>query len=219
MHLTCLKRSSYFPSSVLHIGNTQQRVHILFYLITSGNTTPENVSLCGIYTNRLWFLFRKMSASTWSADSAALFLLRTTPATENTLSAGTLVAGRQRYFLAKAANRRNCPLWIFHHNKGSSLSSSTGAAWHAWISASAHTFPQPCDDGNEPKRTSIAVSFFFFGGSSMLTSNIGSAASCCRGISLMRFSYTCPLLLSKKVQRLVTWVDSCTEEEIFWQVR
>ena len=63
----------------------------------------STVSYFYILDNNLEFLLRKISKSTFSGFKLALFVLTISPATENTCSAGTEVAGTQRYCVASLA--------------------------------------------------------------------------------------------------------------------
>jgi len=60
------------------------------------------------------FLFKKINISTFSGFKLEHLLLVTSPATENTYSAGTDVAGTHKYFLAKLG--KLLLLWL-HHSK------------------------------------------------------------------------------------------------------
>ena len=74
-----------------------------------------------------------MSISKCSGVSRLLFLLKISPATEKTLSDGTLVAGIHKYLLESLYNVGNFSLFCFHQVNASNFLFTTGSYFKNFI--------------------------------------------------------------------------------------
>ena len=184
MHLTCLNHSSYFPFlSITHREHTTESTHFVLTDYERQHNTWKRFTMWHLHKQVMVFVQEDecIDMICWQRSS---FLIEDNSYNRKHPFSWNTCCWQAKVFPGQGSQPWKLPTVDLPPQQRSSVSASTGAAWYARISASTHTFPRPCDNGNEPKRASIAVSFFFFfGSSSMLTSNVGSAASCCRGIS------------------------------------
>lgn len=115
---------------------------------------------CGPYYSSFSQLLRQTNWLTFSESRADRFLWTMWPATENSLSHGTVDAGVARYLRASRASLSWHPEWAAHHCKGQSSMLILGSALYLCMSLSG------CTSSSDSESEPICRRFIFFLGGS-----------------------------------------------------
>ena len=110
------------------------------------------------------FFFKNISWSTCSGSKTLLCVVTMSPAVLNTLSAGTLVAGIQRYLLAMVDNNGSSSSWALHQFIALSVRARAGLRLYLVTSSLALSSFEASFFGVKVSPNRASMAFFFAGG-------------------------------------------------------